>query len=626
VTNVTKLRPSPAFRLGPVSLLAVSIAALYFAREIFIPLAFALTLALLLSPVVACLQKLRLGRSFASLLALLFMMGAALGIGWVIVGQLLDVADQLPNYRQNIHNKMVAMQASSKGALGRAAEGVASITKELSNAEPAATALPGDDAARRNSPPRSAEPVPVQIVAPANNSLESAIDVAKPFLAPLGTAFMVVIFTAFMLVKREDLRNRVLRLAGLSQINLMTQALDDGTRRIGTYLLLQLSVNAALGTCIGIGLWLIGVPYAALWGAIAAILRIVPYLGTLVAGALPLTLSLAVFDGWEKPLLVLALFIGLELLTGNVIEPSLYGAHTGISSLALLVSAVFWTILWGSAGLVLATPLTVCVVVLGRYVPQLSFLHILLGDEPVLAAEAHFYQRLIAMDIQEAKAVAELFLKGRTLTEFYDLLIIPSLMMAEQDRHKGGLDPAREEFLFLGVGEIVAESSAASQPAAASGGLAPAGRIFCLPANDAADEVAATMLSKLLEQADFAVVSLPVSESLHDLLEFVQLEKRDVICISSVLPFAFAKARELCVQIRTRFPEIKIVAGIWGFAGDPDEALRRFDRGGPNVVAGTLAEAVVRIEALSGRTPKEIEVAPAQTADTGLEPAALLTQ
>ena len=284
-------------------------------------------------------------------------------------------------------------------------------------------------------------------------------DLAAPILAPLGRAGIVVIFTVFMLFKREDLRNRLLRLAGLGQLNRMTQALDDAAQRVSRYLLMQFLVNAGFGVLFGFGVYLIGVPYPALWGAVAGILRIVPYVGTLVAALLPLALSLAVFDGWLRPLLVFLLVMGLELIIGNFVEPWLYGAHVGISSLALLVTAVFWTVLWGPAGLILSTPLTVCVVVLGRYVPQLSFLQILLGDEPALAAEAQIYQRLLAMDQLEARAIVDQFLKGRPLVELYDSVLIPALSMAEQDRHKGAIDAAREEFLFLSMNEMIAEFS-----------------------------------------------------------------------------------------------------------------------------------------------------------------------
>ena len=270
---------------------------------------------------------------------------------------------------------------------------------------------------------------------------------------------MVLIFSVFLLINQKDLRNRLFRLVGLDQLNVMTQALDDATQRVSRYLLMQLLVNVGFGVLCGIGLYLIGIPYAALWGIVAGILRIVPYVGAVVSGLLPFTLALAVFDNWMHPLLVFLLFAALELVTSNFVEPWLYGIHTGISALALLLTAVFWTVLWGPAGLILSTPLTVCVVVLGRYVPEFSFLHVLLGDEAVLEAEARFYQRLLAMDDQEARAVAALYLREHSLSQLYDAVIIPALTMAEQDRHKGALDRTREEFLFMSVKEMVVEFS-----------------------------------------------------------------------------------------------------------------------------------------------------------------------
>ena len=301
--------------------------------------------------------------------------------------------------------------------------------------------------------------MPVQIVQTRTSGLAELPDLVKPFLAPLGRAGMVLIFTIFMLVKREDLRNRLLRLVGLGQLNMMTQALDDAAQRVSRYLFMQFLVNAGFGTLFAIGLYFIGVPNPVLWGALAGILRIVPYVGTIFAATLPIILSLAVFDGWLPPLLVFLLFAGLELIIGNFVEPWLYGAHTGISSLALLVTAVFWTVLWGPAGLILSTPLTVCVVVLGRYFPQLSFLHILLGDEQALEAEAQLYQRLLAMDQSEARTIVDSFLEGRPLIELYDSVLIPALSLAEQDRHNGTIDTTHEEFLFLSINEMIAEFS-----------------------------------------------------------------------------------------------------------------------------------------------------------------------
>src|SRR5580704_17610722 len=400
------------------AILVAVIAILYLARGILIPLVFAIILALVLSPAVSWLHKLGLGRLPSALLLMLVSIAIAGGVSFVIFNELVEVVNDLPSYQQNIHNKIAAMHTPGKGAFGRAAASVQELGKELSSA-PEPTAPPTPAHGRRILPNLPGRPMPVQIVKEPANELAYIRDLAAPVLAPLGILGVVLIFTVFLLTQQDDLRNRLFRLAGLDRLNVMTQALDDATRRVSRYLMLQLLVNASFGVLCGIGLYLIGVPYAVLWGAVAGILRIVPYVGSVVAGMLPLLLSLAVFDNWKPPLLVFLLFATLELVTGNFLEPWLYGTHTGISSLALLLTTVFWTVLWGPAGLILSTPLTVCVVVLGRHAPQFSFLHILLGDEPVLAAEAQVYQRLLAMDDQQARAVADLYLSGNSLAQLY---------------------------------------------------------------------------------------------------------------------------------------------------------------------------------------------------------------
>jgi hypothetical protein len=424
---------------------------------------------------------------------------------------------------------------------------------------------------------------------------------------------MVVIFTIFMLLKREDLRNRLLRLAGLGQLNVMTQALDDASGRVSRYLLMQFLVNASFGTLFGLGLYRIGVPNALLWGVVAGILRLVPYVGTLVAATLPIALSLAVFDGWLRPLLVFLLVAGLELIVANVIEPWLYGTHVGISSLALLVTSVFWAVLWGPAGLILSTPLTVCVVVLGRYVPQLSFLLILLGDQPVLAPEAQIYQRLLAMDQLEAQTIVGQFLKGRPLVELYDSVLVPALSMAEQDRHKGAIDAAREEFLFLSINEMIAELSEYQLTGEDSAPVPDAAehldaRILCLPAHDRADEVTAAMLAQLLEQKGLAALSFPiVGPAPNEWLEWLALidaRRSDVVCISALPPYAFAPARAMCKQIRERFPKVKVVVCVWGFSGDACKARARFDRTPPDCLCTSLAEAVEHVQELVRLKPE----------------------
>jgi hypothetical protein len=306
---------------------------------------------------------------------------------------------------------------------------------------------------------------------------------------------------------------------------------------------------------------------------------------------------------------VFLLFATAEVITGNFIEPWLYGLHTGISALALLLTTVFWTTLWGPAGLILSTPLTVCVVILGRYVPQLSFLHILLGDEPVLAVEAQVYQRLLAMDDIEARAVVDRFLSENSLVELYDSVFIPALTLAEQDRHKGALDAAREEFLFLSVKEMLAEFSSEApksgdEPAIQRIAQESAGRILCIPANDEADEIVATMLAQVLEQSGFPVISLPLEASLQRSVEPAEPSEKDVFCISALPPFAFARARTLSRHLRSRYPRTKIIACMWGFSGDTERALERFHTPRPDKLVTSLAEALEYI--------RDLERSPAQ--------------
>jgi predicted PurR-regulated permease PerM len=587
-----------------------AVAVLYFARAILIPLAFALVLTFVLSPVVALFERSRIGRMPSVAVTILIMMAAAGCLGCIIVVQLVDVAGDLPRYRQNINAKMEALRIPTEGPLGLAANSLKEIGSELSNlgAPSPGPGLPERNRKQRTAPSTSGPPLPVRIVPQAATGLDYLRDL-QPVLRPLALTGLVLIFTVFMLIKRFDLRHRLFRLAGLGQINLMTQALDDAAQRVSRYLLMQILVNAAFGVLFGFGLYLIGVPTPALWGVVAGLLRIVPYVGTMIAATLPIALSLAAFTSWVPPLLVFLLFAGLEMVIANFVEPWLYGANTGISSLALLVSAIFWTILWGASGLILSTPLTVCVVVLGRYVPQLSFLHTLLGDEVALGPEAQIYQRLLAMDQSEAHAIVDRCLKEKSLVELYDSVLLPALSLAEQDRHKGAIDTAREEFLFLSINEMITELSEyqpAPHPAPAEDAAAPSGppeqtgaRVLCLPANDRADEVTAAMLAQLLEQAGYAALCLPVAHaSLLEMLTLLETKPDDVICISSLPPYAFSSARAMCKLVRERFPKPKLVVGVWGFSGDTEKAKARFERTQPDRLLTSMAQAIEQIQGL----------------------------
>ncbi len=367
--------------------------------------------------------------------------------------------------------------------------------------------------------------VPVQVFQPASNPLESLNSV----ITPLGSAVIVVVLTIFMLAGREDLRNRLIGLVGHGHLNLMTQALDDAGSRVSRYLLLQLVINACFGAVIGVGLYFIGIPNSMLWGVVAALLRFLPYVGSPLSAVLPILLSLAIFPTWTGPVATIGLYLVVEILVGNFLEPLIYGAHTGISSFAILFAAIFWTLIWGPIGLLLSTPLTVCLVVLGRHVPALSFLNIMLGDQPVLSPEAHYYQRLLASDQTEAKEVLEDYLKTHSLEDLYDSVLIPALALAEQDRHHDDLEEITEQFICKSTKELLDElGDKSKEPAAveeqrAHSDLATLSApkirvkpprhvttVVCIPARDEADEIVGIMLTQLLERAGYRAQAIAI--------------------------------------------------------------------------------------------------------------------
>ena len=591
---------SASSRPFPLLAFVVSIAALYFAKEIFVPLALAVLFAFLLTPLVTGLERLRLGRIPSVTLVLIVSFSLIGAVGWIVANQLIEVINELPNYTSNIREKMESLHGPHGGSLAKATDSVQQLTKELSTSPanqppPPAAMRSARTQTRKAAPslPSSERPLPVEIVEPPPGALQALRNVLGPLLAPLSTAGIVMVFSIVMLVKREDLRNRLLRLLGQRQLNVATQAFDDATQRVSRYLRMQFVVNAAYGSLLTVGLYFIGVPTALLWGVLAGLLRFVPYIGPIIGGSLPVFLALAVFSSWVQPLLCLGLFVVIEVTVAYIIEPWLYGAHTGISSLAILVAAAFWTALWGPVGLVLSTPLTVCLVVLGRYVPQLEFLYVILGDEPVLSPEVQLYQRLLAMDQREAHAVIELFLKDRSLVELYDAVIIPALSMAEEERHRGVLDEARENFLIQSINEFIAEFADQSKdPVAPSQDI----RVVCIPASDRADETTAGMLAQLLELAGYATVSFPVMASHTDVLAELSIQQSDIVCISALPPFALMNARSLSKRLRVSFPKLRIVVGLWNFSGGGVTAEQRLEAAFAVEVVTTLAQAIERVQ------------------------------
>ena len=603
------------YYLLAVVVAVVAIASLYFARVVLIPFALALLFTFILTPVVKLLERLHFGRVFSTLLVIL-LAGAAFGaVGWSVARQFSEVVNELPAYKSTIKTKLESIHWSTNRTLDNASATMTEISKELSSSPQHSQSLDANQPAR-SATSHSARPLPVEVVKSPALPLESVQNV----LGLLTSALIVLVFTIFMLIRREDLRNRLISLAGDGHLHTITQALDDASARVSRYLLTQFIINSLYGIFIGICLHFIGVPGAALWGAVAGILRFLPYVGPPLGGIVPILLSMAVFNGWSHLLITVALFVITELILSNLIEPIVYGAHTGISSLAIFVAAIFWTALWGPIGLVLSTPLTVCLLVVGRHVPQLNFLNTLLGDQPALTPDSRFYQRLLAMDHEEARGVLEDYLKEKSLEQLYDSVLIPALSLAEQDRHQNRLDDANEKFIIQSTRELVdelfeprsansatvaTESSAPgderdspSPPPDESPRPARPQKILCVPARDEADEIVATMLAQVLDRTGHQAQSTPVTE-LPELLALIKSEKPDAVCISALPPFAVPHARSLYSKLRAQAPNLKIIIGLWNFSGDAERLNRRLGLPDGSRALTTLAEFIEELQASS---------------------------
>ncbi len=495
----------PASPTAMVAVLVVVVGALYLGRDILIPLALSILLSFMLAPIVIRLRRWGLGRipSVIAVVVLLFV--ALLGLGSIVASQVVHLAENLPRYEWNLRAKIrdLPIAVPSGGVVERTTDMLRDLRKELEKATKGPEAK-GTDAAAEEP----VKPVPVQVQEPVT-PLQTLRELGGPLVKPIATAGLVLVFVIFMLLQREDLRDRIIRLVGSGDVARTTEAMNDAAKRISRYLLMQLVINVFYGTSVGIGLYFVGVPNPILWGLLATILRFVPYVGPMIAALFPIALSFAVAPGWTLPLLTIALFVTLELIINNVLEPWLYGSSTGLSPVAVLVAAVVWTTLWGPVGLLLSTPLTVCLVVLGRHVPQLAFFDVLLGDEPALPPELKFYQRLLARDPDEATELAEEYLEDEPLEKLYDSVIIPALGLAEQDRLRGSLDRAAVQGIAedtIGIVEYLREDEERDPERAADADAPPpdapteAAKVLCIGARNGLDEAAAAMLAHLLTQ------------------------------------------------------------------------------------------------------------------------------
>jgi predicted PurR-regulated permease PerM len=508
---------------------------------------------------------------------------ALLGIvGWLALAQMMEVGGRLRGDLQHIQRRIAVLQGHSS-SFNDAISALQDLGAQLNNPK-----LPGVQA-----------PLKVEIVT-EHNMMQAIRENAGSVLGPLGTAGLILILTLFMLIDRENLRNRLLRLMGEQKLQATTKAMDDVGRRVSRYVLLQFAVNAGFGAVIALGLWLLGVPSPLLWGALGLMLRFLPYIGPVIAALLPFAVAIAESDGWRTPLSVLALFGVTEAIFSNIVEPMLYGINTGLSALAVLLSAVFWTVIWGPVGLVLSTPLTVCLSVFGKHSPQFEFLSVVLGDEPVLTPDVIFYQRLLALDQHDAMNMLESLAKNKPLITVFDRIVIPALAMAERDRQTGQLDAKREDFIVQSINEFVTEMTEADAAARVVRETRRT-RVFCIPARDTADEIAAAMCAYFLTREGFPAIAFPVTDSPAELIASAGCQPDDVVCISAAPPFAAGNARKLAKSIGGEANSPTLIAGLWSYERPSEARMQRLAKSLSAAVVTSLEEAVAQVRAVDAR-------------------------
>jgi predicted PurR-regulated permease PerM len=561
--------------------LLIAAAVLYFARDVLIPFALAILLAFLLAPAARRLERWKLGRALSTLIVVAFGFSLIGAVAYVAGTQAVSLAAKLPEYRKNVTAKIQDLKKPGEGKIAQAQKALKDLEKQ---ADP--TPQP-----------------PLQVTQTPESPYAQLIEFVTPFAKPLGTALAVIVFTILMLLHRESMREKLIGLIGPRRINVTTQALDEASYRVSRYLFMQLVVNASFGIPFGIALYFIGIPNAALWGLLATLLRFIPYAGVWIAVSMPLALAFAISDGWSQVAWVAGVFLALELVLINIVEPLVYGRSAGLSPIAVILAALFWTLLWGPVGLLLATPLTVCVAVMGRYMPELGYLNVILGVEPALTPPARFYQRLLAMDEDEAEDLAEDFANEKGLLALYDEMVIPALALAEQDRHAHTLEEERERFIFDTIRELVEYLEDRSKPKdeveAKPKNVVhrPAPPVCIVGVRDEADHVAALVLARMLEAPEFNPQVISYSRP-AETLEQIEAKACKVVCISAVPPHTAAHAGQLCKRLKLRFPELKVMVALWT-ADSPDKLESRLHDAGVDVVVTRLTDALEQLRQLT---------------------------
>ncbi len=521
-------------------------------------------------------------------------------IGWVVLGQVYNLAVELPEYQQNVTQKINVLHLHSAGRLTNTVQMLSEVSRQISNGKPVqASPPPSSELVRRGTrnvaatgprplgtPAAPNAPISVRVEDSGRSFASMAVFEVQPLIAPLTRAFAVVIFVVFMLLARDDIRDRAVRLMGSTRIHVTTVAMVDAATRVSRYLLMQFIVNLGYALVLGLALWAIGIPHPLLWAVTTFLLRFVPYVGILAAGVGPILLALAVSPHWSMAGWTLAVYVFLELLAANVIEPLLYGSSTGVSALAILVAAIFWTWLWGIPGLLLSTPLTVCLIVVGRHVPRLGFLSILFGENKVLDPPERLYQRILASDLRDAAKLIEEESKTSSREAAYDKLIIPTLNLIEEARHTERLEAARAESALQQIEDLIEEQWI---PDGVSLGSRE-GAIICVSAKDLADDIACQLLKQVLVETH-SVVTLASDLMSADVDAKIELVRPAVLCVVGIPPQAIRHIRVRCHQLRTKFPEIPIVACVLSTECDLANVRGRIPIGDANHVVCSLQQA-----------------------------------
>jgi len=564
----------------------VVVAGLYFGREVLIPITLAILLSFLLGPLVNLFRRV-LPRVLSVFLVVILALGIIMGVGGLIGMQIASLMPNIPTYADGVQKKVSSIQSFAVSRLSAVTQ---SLGDGAGNSKAAPVAGPSGTAK---------EPVAVEIHQQSPTPLQMIERVLDPLATPLSTAAIVFIFSIFILLQREDLRDRMIRLVGSGDLHRTTVAMDDAGRRLSRYFLAQASLNLVFGCVIGLGLWILGLPSPLLWGVMAGLLRFVPYVGPVLAAGLPLALAAGVSPGWEMVLWTAGLFLVVETLAGQVIEPLLYGHSTGLSPFAVVVAATFWTWLWGPIGLILSTPMTLCLVVMGRHVKRLEFLDVMLGDRPALTPVESFYQRMLANDPDEAQDQAEILLKERSLSSYYDDVALKGLQLAANDLERGALseaqmdqvkeaikqlatdldkhddvdEPAKEESAQDILPPSIAEQSV-PVPTPVPGQAPPENdlpepwqrptAIMCLAGRGPLDEAASTLLAQLMRKHGLGAQVVRHEQASRGEIGALDVTDVAMVCVSYLeISGNPSHLRYLLGRLRSRLPGRPILVGLW---------------------------------------------------------------